>query len=195
MRDGRRIVFTTYDPITEVGAHWRMRVDGSRFERLPSDQFAALAERTIRCGLQQTRHQLMTSRGRLIRTLRLRLGENDAYDGSIVRSADERLIAVSVATETEDGIYVRVFVLRVDGRKPAVAVSRRIAGRFEYAMSWSPRGRWLAIDVSDALDYTAIALVRTDGRRRRLVAADAAGSGAHAWSPDGRRPRIRPSKG
>jgi Tol biopolymer transport system component len=187
-RDGRAIVFTTYDQVTDTGAHWRMRPDGSGFKRLSADEYSA-ASPTGRLVAEFGRRgiKILKAGGRTVRTLRLRLGEGDLYDGQIVWSQDERLIAVSVATEADDGEYVRTFVLRVDGRAAARAISPKIHGRFEYALSWSPRRHWLATDVSSSADYTTIALVRSDGRGRRVLVADAAASGVHAWSPDGTR--------
>lgn len=187
-RDGRGIVFTTYDRVMDTGAHWRMRPDGSGFKRLSADEYAAPSPSgrlVAEAGLRGIK--ILTASGRTIRTLRLRLREADLYDGRIVWSRDERLIAVSVATETDDAAYVRTFVLQVDGHAGARAISPRIEGRFEYGLSWSPNGHWLATDVSSSGAYTTIALVRSDGRGRRVLVADAAASGVHAWSPDSKR--------
>ena len=182
--NGRSIVFATYDSMTDNGAYWRMRSGGTRLERLPGDLYAAPSPSgRLVAELGSRGVELSTANGRRVRTLRLALGEADFYDGDIVWSRDERLLAVNIASESAD--YVRVFVLRVDGRAPAHTISPKIEGRYEYALSWSPDGRTLAVDTGNSIDYTTITLVRHDGRGRRVLIADAAASGAHSWAPDG----------
>ena len=186
--DGRGIVFETWDALTSSGAYFRMRPDGTGASRLPGDPDSdwppspsgRLAAAATRRGIA-----ILSAAGRTVRTLRLRLGVAEDFDGPLAWSPDERRIAVNVWNE--DAGTVRVFVLRVDGKAPPRALTPKVVGRTEYALSWSPDGRALAVDTAGSGLYTTIVRVPANGGRRRLLAFDAAASGEHAWSPDGSR--------
>ena len=185
-RDGRRIMFVTWDSLTDRGGYWQMRSDGTKASQLPGDpnvnwppspsgRLAAVAGRR---GIA-----IVTATGRRIRTLPFRLRATEFFDGPLAWTGDERRIAVNVVDE--DAGTMRVFVLRVDGKAPPRALTPK--DRYEYALSWSPDGRSLAVDTAGSGEYTTIVRVPADGGRRRLLAFDAAASGEHAWSSDSTR--------
>jgi Tol biopolymer transport system component len=182
--DGRSIVFSTSDRITGFGADWRMRSDGTHSRLLPAGWVSPsgrLVARRLGRGIE-----IVNAAGRRLRMLPLRLGEEDFYDGGLVWSGDERYIATSIGSETNEGDFVRSVVLRTDGRTRARLIGPRRDDSFFYASSWSPDSRTLLIDTSSSINYSTFALAPVPGGPLRRVLSDANRSGVHSWSPDGR---------
>jgi Tol biopolymer transport system component len=176
--DGRSIVVLgnddefTYRP----ARYWRMRADGTHITRIgiagdePSPSGRLLVRATPR-GVE-----VRTAAGRFVRLLRRRLRASEVYDGGAAWSPDDRLLAYGIADEDRDTL--RVFVARIDGRRPVRPVTKAVPGRYSYPLGWSPGGRTLLAKDGPVVTIAA------DGSGRHAVAMNPEGS--FAWSPDGR---------
>ena len=181
-RDGRSILFAAKDEFTGRSALWRMDSHGRQFRRLageewdtPSPSGRLVAEERAG-GIA-----IVTAAGRRLRLLPVHLTGAESFDGPPLWSPDGRYLAFDLANDDTD--VQRTYVGRTDGRSPLRSVTPK--RHSEYPMSWSPDSRRLLIAVGGSLSVTVADSIGRDGHGRSRVAR-INGSGAHAWSSDGR---------
>ena len=178
-----RVAFEQFGP-GRPPSSWLMNDDGSGVEPLVSEPWYA-APQSVRDGrILLTRLAPPPVSYWWVDPLTRRLALAGPADGAIGNSRvspDGRELAFHVIEPTGE---VNVWTRALDGAAPR----RRVTSDAEVMSypSWSPDGRWLAVEVKRG-DETHIAVVPREGGAAEHLTSENGQSWPHSWSPDGER--------
>ena len=176
----------TEDTFTQEPANWRMRVDGSRRQRLPGSIWDVPSPNG---NLVQIYDRIVDANGKVVRRLRPGLGQDDFYASPPLWSPDGRFIAIDVVklnkADDEVGAWVDVIPTEEGGR--GVAVTPRRVGRFMTALSWSPDSRRMLVETHEGRSYDWYTIAADGSDQRRLLHLREGLWDNHAWSSNSRK--------